>query len=47
MVLTVGLVSPCSVAGREVHFLEMELICSLILGDKEEERHKRGGTADK
>lgn len=45
MVLTVELSSP-SVVRREVCSLEMELLYSLPLGDKEEERHKRGGAAD-
>lgn len=44
-VLTVAPSSPC-VVGSEVCSLEMELLCSLPSGDKEEEGHQRGGAAD-
>lgn len=42
-VLTVEPSSPS--VGREVCSLEMELLCALPSGDKEEEGHQRGGAA--
>lgn len=46
MVLTVYPSLPSSVVRRAVYSLAMELLCSLPSGDKEEERHKRGGATD-
>lgn len=46
LVLTGELSVPCLVGGREFLSLEMDLLCLFPSGDKEEERHKRGGAAD-
>lgn len=46
LVLIVEPSLPSLVSGREVCSLRMELLCLFPSGDKEEERHKRGGAVD-